>query len=101
MEQVSNDDEVRLFWQRLEKQPIVMLTDTFAGGLRCRVVWMASAGAPAPRPCSSPQIKTSRNQPGAHPPDSRRSDWNCDDGAADGQWCQSDPAIFNLRRIWD
>ena len=36
MDRVSDNDEVNQFWHRLEKQAIVMLTDTFAGGLRCR-----------------------------------------------------------------
>ena len=30
------EKEVTKFWERLEKQPIVMLTDTFSSGLRSR-----------------------------------------------------------------
>lgn len=36
MDTDSQDFEVTNFWERLEKQPIVMLTDTFSGGLRSR-----------------------------------------------------------------
>ena len=36
MENISKDGDVEEFWHRLEQQPIVMLTDMFTDGLRCR-----------------------------------------------------------------
>ena len=36
MEHSTHETDVAQFWNHLSKEPIVMLIDTFSGGLRCR-----------------------------------------------------------------